>query len=129
VKPGTQQYLDAADRNLTIARSLLDHFTVEVEPIHDDWVITITFYSAVHFVNAYLFESSDLQPDSHAARDRLIRNDPILFGIGDEYRSLKNLSQRARYSPLAVFPPHAVQQAFDQLDVIRQTITDGLPTT
>jgi len=62
-----------------------------------DWVVTAYFYSAIHYVEAYLSTLSRHSPD-HRARDAVIGSDPDLQPIYSDYRRLKDDSTNARYS-------------------------------
>jgi hypothetical protein len=129
VNPQSSLHLDAAARNQTIASQLLYQVHLDIEPVPDDWAITVLFYSALHLVDAYLLEVHGTKPSNHTDRNRSVQTEQILNIVSEEYASLYAMSRTARYRPLATFPPNAVQQAFDQLDVIQLTITDALPTT
>lgn len=126
MNPRTGQYLDAAARNQTIARRMLERFDSGVTPPHDDWVITIAFYSALHLVDAYLAEEMNRTPESHRERNQVLRGHPLLSSISPEYNSLRSASERVRYQPEKRVPADAVQQAFDQLEVIRHSVLQEL---
>lgn len=63
-------------------------------PLYRNWEITTLFYSALHIVESYLSKIAG-EVKSHTARNDLIRNH--LSGISNEYRKLKDLSEKARY--------------------------------
>ena len=105
---------------------MLTDFDSGVSPSHDDWIITVVFYSAVHFVDCFIVERDLDKPRSHVQRDRMIESNSLLSHLAFEYFSLKDLSQSARYQPLMPFSRYTVQQAFDQLDTVRQTLADEL---
>ncbi len=68
-----------------------------------DWQVTISFYSAVHFVNAYLAEKGDLHYRTHEdVKNALNTHNPMaLYRIPENiyvaYVKLEGLSRRARY--------------------------------
>jgi hypothetical protein len=72
-----------------------------------DWAITALFYCALHFVDAYLFDLRNLDPEGHTARwdqrlgRRILgRNDYVKLNIPaiyQDYEKLYNASRRARY--------------------------------
>ena len=63
-----------------------------------DWRATSLFYAALHYVQGYLMSQAPPQPyKTHSARDAAIRNDPRIGGIWNDYRSLKDWSQKTRY--------------------------------
>ena len=61
-----------------------------------DWAITMLFYSALHYIDAYLVFSGS-RPRNHQLRDRVIENNGSLSPIWNDNRRLKDLSQAARY--------------------------------
>lgn len=126
MNPRAERHLYAAARNQTIARRMLGHFDSGVSPAHDDRVMTVAFYSALHLVDAFLLDETGRTPENHRERNFAIRAHPFLSTISAEYNSLRIASERARYQPDKRFPPHAVQQAFDQLDVIQRATTHEL---
>ena len=122
MNPQAQLHLDAATRNQTIAERMLHQFDAGVEPPHDDWVITMSFYSALHLVDAFLLEHRGASPANHRSRTRLIESDDELDAAVEAYAMLKSLSELARYQPLHQFRPDSVQHAFDLLHEIRSHI-------
>ena len=89
--PTQQQHLTKAVGNAAFAQSL---------PLHDqtqiDWAHTAIFYSALHYIEAYLVKIG--QPcEGHPERNRKMISDPVLSQISMEYRHLKYFSHSARY--------------------------------
>jgi hypothetical protein len=72
-------------------------------------VITVTFYSALHLVDAFFLEETGRTPESHRERNSVIRAHPFLSVISGEYNSLRTTSERARYQPDKRVPPYAGQ--------------------
>ena len=66
------------------------------DQIEINWAITVLFYSAVHYVDAYLVRHNDKQPDRYG-RDGAIMRDDNLFFIWRHYKRLKDMSRSARY--------------------------------
>lgn len=63
-----------------------------------DWVVTAYFYSAIHYVEAFLASKSPpVHSSRHRIRDDEIATDPQLLPIYDDYRELKDHSSNARY--------------------------------
>ena len=63
-----------------------------------DWVVTAYFYSAVHYVEAFLAaKTPPIHSSRHRIRDDNIEQDPVLSKIYDDYRYLKDHSSNARY--------------------------------
>jgi hypothetical protein len=96
--PVITQHLDAAARNLIIAQDLLHHVPDGLDQPSYEWVITTCFYSAVSYVNAYLYFAGYPDPRSHAIRNRIIGVDSRLLSLRDNYLELLNWSRDARYT-------------------------------
>ncbi len=89
--PTKEEHLAKAAGNETLALSLaLDNQT------NIDWALTILFYSAVHYVEAY-FALSGQHLKSHTTRDSWIGRDSALKRIFNEYQDLKFYGYNARY--------------------------------
>jgi hypothetical protein len=76
------------------------------------WAVTVTFYSALHALGAYLL-TRGIQVTSHRARDRVISNpvNGVPANIYRAYRDLEDYSRDARYDLL----PFASQEVRDLL--------------
>jgi len=61
-----------------------------------DWAITMLFYAAVHYIDAYLAFSGS-RPKNHQQRDNAVEHNGSLAPIWNDYRRLKDLSEEARY--------------------------------
>lgn len=91
-----------------------------------DWAITVCFYAALHYVDAYL-ALLGLHPSTHSEREKEVRHRlrPLYF----HYRSLKRHSLDARYGafqvdPTTVFTSNLVKGLQSrQLAAIRSYIT------
>ena len=81
-----------------------------------DWAITVTFYSALHYVDSVL-ACSGTHPENHTARSDAMTSAAILFQIRKEYRLLETLSRNSRYRLLQICPNDLLkaQQAFAAL--------------
>jgi len=64
----------------------------ESNPDHCDWLTTLAFYAALHWVDAY-FADHRLHPSNHRERNRAAQGLPIW----DDYYELYALSRIARY--------------------------------
>jgi hypothetical protein len=68
-----------------------------------DWAVTCLFYSALHYVNAYLAKGQKAIPRRHvtvgnlAGRSNIVQADPDLGAIYPAYRALEDESRDARY--------------------------------
>lgn len=76
------------------------------------------FYSALHYIDAYL-SGKGLHPSDHKVRDDEIANNGCLSDIFKDYRRLKDLSRAARYE-IAEFPPEKLDLAQSKLERIKQ---------
>jgi len=87
----TQQHIERAQDNEVFAGS------IKLSGPNDfAWRVTVTFYAAVHYVQAYL-SSYGKYPIVHSARDSAVQRDRHLKKIYQDYRDLKDKSRDARY--------------------------------
>lgn len=77
----------------------LDTQAHSVRPPAYEWAAIIAFYSAVHYVNGYLWEIRRYAPPDHGSRNRLVNGDPVLRVCRDQYSNLFGAGFRARYTP------------------------------
>jgi hypothetical protein len=68
-------------------------------PASLNWAAVATFYSALHFINGYLWEIARLAPANHLERERIIARWPDLAPHDRPFRLLLDYSIRARYTP------------------------------
>ena len=61
-----------------------------------EWAVTGFFYSAIHYIEAYMATQS-IHSGSHRVRDTGVHLDPKLSAIYDDYNDLKNDSIQSRY--------------------------------
>lgn len=87
--PFQWEHLGAAEANKSLAITLLRQG-------HPEWAAVLVFYSALHFVEAYL-ASKDLHARSHEARWNYISKLTDLQPLYDPYRLLETRSRWARY--------------------------------
>jgi hypothetical protein len=64
-----------------------------------DWFVTVIFYTAVHCIEAIIYQQFTLHADSHGKRDEILRR---RLSTADQlfltaYRSLEVQSRQARY--------------------------------
>lgn len=89
--PATQAHIEQAKSNERLAEHL-------ARSPYADWRCTALYYAALHYIQAYF---SGLNPpqvfERHALRDEAIRLNRSLKAIRNDYRSLKDWSQDARY--------------------------------
>lgn len=60
------------------------------------WSITVLFYGALHYVEAY-FCSRAKGYNNHYSRATAIQQDSVIKSVYADYRDLENLSREARY--------------------------------
>lgn len=95
---GTEtEHRDKATHNLGLSTELKVHGDE-----YRDWQVISVFYSAVHWVQAYLRAKTSSYPQTHEERDRLIHSTPALKPIYRYYQELKSLSVTARYTCLPI---------------------------
>ncbi len=98
-----------------------------------DWAVTSLFYSALHYVDAYLaarVPPFGSHPDNHTARGLWIDRVAELSRIEAEYRWLRNYSESARYG-LMRFTPQQVSDIYNfRFRAVKQHIRNllNLPT-
>ncbi len=95
-----QDHLSAAIRN--------EEFVMDISALpvrYAEWEVTALFYSALHYVNAYL-ETQGHFPRNHFQRDNLVNR---LTNVGVEYRYLFQQSINAHYES-GRFTPQQVDQ-------------------
>ncbi len=64
-----------------------------------DWKLVVYFYTAMHYVEAYLAKTLGMHGRSHTTRDNYIAREAGLKQIGTEYMHLKYYGYNARYEP------------------------------
>lgn len=82
------QHLAQARANRAFYEELLDR------PEYHDWALTVLFYAALHYVDAFL---SPRDPPNHWERNKLFAATPALRALWPKYRRLQDRSQDARY--------------------------------
>ncbi len=87
-----------------------------------DRKIIVSFYSALHYVEAIIVRSGHRSSD-HAARANYLRVLPVLEPIRSEYLALANWAWKARYDPTMQFSKTAeVQSACDLAENVRRRL-------
>jgi len=64
---------------------------------HPDWIITVTFYTALHAVDALLEFDGVQRVHSHESRNNVLNRTRRYEKIWDHYQPLYDLSRRIRY--------------------------------
>lgn len=92
----TRDHLQIAERNRDVARKLLDDQSATY-PSLVEWAVIAMFYSAVHHVNAYLWERYHKVPRDHSERSWGVQQDSGISGCLTSYDFLKDAGYKARY--------------------------------
>jgi len=99
--PDYQAHLDQAARN--------EGFLVKIDvSLHSDWAVTVLFYAALHYVDAYLAKAANQHPGNHDERDRLIQSHSKTSAARPYYRRLKDRATEARYQCTKTITPATV---------------------
>jgi uncharacterized protein (UPF0332 family) len=86
-----------------------------------DWQVTGTFYSALHYVDAYL-ATQNIHPATHSIRLGYVQSDPKLKPVFRDYRDLLNESRTGRYEAATIFVQGDVTSAQRRLDSIKKAV-------
>ena len=85
-----QQHLDQCRRNYGVFNALARTYV--------EWAATVLFYTALHFVEAWLCAHTDWQGGDHRRREsRLASLHSVTPEVYDAYVTLREVSQVARY--------------------------------
>jgi hypothetical protein len=89
--PSRPEHLTRAAENEALSKTLdLDN------GCQADWAVTMLFYAALHYIDAFL-AGKHLHPRDHDIRDSEVENNGSLSPIYNDYRRLKDNSIAARY--------------------------------
>jgi hypothetical protein len=131
MEPRTQEHLARAEHHRDIAQLLVSPQASQLSPEPPtDWAVVAAFYAAVHYVNAWLWETRQFRPGTHADRTAAVRAEPPLRPAAQAYRNLQDLAYQARYAyrfqPTTQVLTDAVQVDLETVRrVVRQAL--GLP--
>jgi len=94
-----------------------------------DWVATAYFYSALHYVDAYL-ATLNIHPVRHVSSDRITGRDTYVHrhirNIYDDYRDLKYESNQSRYYLKSFNASEVVNDLKPLLDKIKSEVNSLL---
>lgn len=95
--PGKTEHLARAEANARFCRLQV------ADGQFLDWAVAALFYSALHYVDAYLATRGPggLHPRTHGIRTALVAKDPVLSAVRLQYEHLRTRSQDARYDLLS----------------------------
>jgi uncharacterized protein YciW len=111
---GRADHLRAAVKNKDLANFLIQHG-------EHQWAVVLAFYSALHFVEAYLAESG-LSAGTHTERGNQMVKISALRGIHDHYRALQTRSEWVRYELKELSPKEVEALMNKNLQAIEQHI-------
>lgn len=118
--PSRDDHLSQAQHNLEFGESL-------DAAKYSDWVATALFYTALHYVDAFL-DTKGYHPGKHDVRDGFVAKVQELRPIYDHYRALKDSSRTARYYCPPAFPPQHLRDLRNiHLERIRSTLRAYIP--
>ena len=127
MEPKSETHLAAARRNRDLARALIDPTLASLRPAPWEWVAVIAFYAAVHFINAYLWETARREPSSHPDRLARVRREGPLRQCRRRYLGLQVAAQDARYEPtFALSEQEARVLVEDYLRYVEATVMAAL---
>jgi hypothetical protein len=113
VNDETIDHLRAAEGNRQFALSLLAPMATQIPARCWEWVGVAAFYSAVHYVNAYLWEHHGVAPSNHSERRRWLAADRTMARVTDQYDLLQVYGFEARYEPTFAASEHMAKDAVD----------------
>ena len=128
MKPETIRPLETAARNRDLARALISHgpgMGLHTPPF--EWVAVVAFYSAVHYVNALLWEWRSIKPATHTERNWYVDNHPPPAAFSLDYRVLNSHGRNARYAPgYRLQQPQAIALTNVHLAQVETTVCSAL---
>ena len=114
--PKTQLHVDLAQTNRDFAHALIQTPPIDRGPA--TWAIVAAFYSAVHYVNAYLWESGHIEPRNHSERSNSVSNDQYFRAVSARYKLLSRRAYDSRYIPSFTASLVDAQRAMSELAAI-----------
>lgn len=99
----------------------LDTFDLATTP-YLDWVVTVIFYAALHYIRALAARHHFANVSSYADMDRIFSRVPVFRRQPDvyvDYRQLKDDSRAARYDARQFSPREVVELQDEEFQRIR----------
>ncbi len=115
--PTRDEHVTKAEGNQTFAESIDTTNQTRI-----DWKLVVLFYTAVHYVEAYLAKALNQHLRSHTTRDSYISRETNLRKIRDPYAHLKFFGYNARYE-VSGFTTQDVQDALGYLAQVKALLT------
>lgn len=103
-------HLDKADRN----RDFVKRYLLSLLAKYPDWVSIVAFYSALHYVDAFLADRS-LHWEHHSERNRDVSS--LMREIEVEYLNLYDLGRKSRYGSISEMPSADEVRAAVEIDL------------
>lgn len=116
-----KHYIDTAYRNEKFL-SFLHKSGAE----YTDWMAAAAFYSAWHFVGAYLVAINERPPDAHLG-DRWVTENPVTAEIFPAYKELKDQGFNALYARRLPTMAEIDRDVIPQLNKLKNHILANLP--
>jgi len=95
-------------------------------PADKAWSCVVRFYAAVHLINAYLIDKSQVRFDpsagEHTERKKAMDRCPELRDAPKRYRQLKDISESVRYDAGFKYTDENHKQVKAHLDKIRSVV-------
>ena len=104
--PRESAHVTQAERNESLYATLCSPLSSETE--YTEWEVVALFYSALHYVDAYLDRTISYHPKGHTDRNTWVGRIGDLGPIASYYLHLYTQSRKARYD-LIPFPVGAVR--------------------
>lgn len=113
------KHIERAENN----ESFYNQFNLATTPFID-WAITALFYSALHYIDAYLakYPAGGIHPASHGKREKFLACDNFTQNIYPSYRELRDRSEDARYNLISFSPPFVALLEAQEFQTIRKII-------
>lgn len=102
-------------------------FQAIIPAIYAEWKIIVLFYSALHYIEAFLVTRSAAYRD-HTIRDQAMEREPETQGIRPTYNRLRKAAHEARYEGTP-FRPGDVGEFEKMHDTIRRAMLRALGLT
>jgi hypothetical protein len=115
--PSDSEHIKRADLNEEFSELIPQKIDIKF----DYWSVTALFYSALHWIDAFL-GTKGVHPHNHAYRDTcLARFSELKNDIYDDYFELKATCENSRYN-LITADPVTMQEAIDHHRKIKKHI-------
>jgi hypothetical protein len=113
--PTPAEHIERAKHNQRFA----EHFDVDSTEFRD-WIVTGYFYSALHWIDAYLVRENKKSDEGHSTRNTLTNTEKPLNPISRPYRLLYSYSRNARYNLVDFTPQSIKKDVIPKVQQIRQ---------